>query len=50
MKETTTKKYKAKPKINVCYDICPKVLRQFRIYNISNRAPVHSPYSRDIEW
>ena len=37
-------------KLPQTYDISPKILRQFRIYNISSTQPVVLPYSRDTEW
>ena len=37
-------------KLPQTYDISPKILRQFRIYNISSTQPVVLPLSRDTEW
>jgi hypothetical protein len=30
--------------------LSPQVIKQFKIYNISSKAPVSAPYSRETEW
>jgi hypothetical protein len=46
----TNHKMKNKPRKRQTFDISPRIVRQFRIYNISSKTPVHAPYSRETEW
>lgn len=32
------------------FDISPKIVRQFRIYNVQSHSPIQVPYSKHQEW